>query len=205
MSPLFLRRISSHNRQAIAAAGLSLAGALLAWGLGYAFVAGGTLGLLTVIHGQEVVLGEVLVSVPSWLPIGVLGFAFVTLVWAAVDERRTRYHPASDRPVIGWHLLGEVLLLPARLTLGVGHQLAALIWLSHEEKLAAFALLGHLHEQRRCPATSLGAIFPDARQLRRLLVALQLAGWIDLLRTEDGWTYIERSLAADELLEMFQE
>jgi len=205
MSPLFLRRIASHNRHALAAAGMSLAGALLLWSLAYALLAGVALGVLTVAQGQAVVMGEEVMSLPSWLQPSALGVALATLVWAAVDEHRTRYHPCGDRPLIGWHLLGDVVLLPARLTFGIGHQLAAIIRLSHEEKLAAFDLLRHLHEQRRCPATSLGAIFPDARQLRRLLVALQLVGWIDLLRTEDGWIYIERSIVADELREMFEE
>lgn len=205
MNPLFRRRIASHNRHAVMAAILSLLGAWLAWTIAYALLAGVTLGLLTIIQGQEVIAGEKLIAFPAWLRGAALSAALASLVWAAVDERRHRYHPVGDRPVVGWHLLGDILLLPARLTFGVGHQLAAIIHLSGSEQLEAYDLLQHIHTEKRCQAHSLGALFANPRRLRKTLTALQLAGWIDLLRTEDGWIYIERSCEADELATMFDE
>ena len=190
MNPQFRRRISSHNRHAVLAAVLSLLGAWVGWTVAYGLFVGVILGALTVTHGQEVLLGERLMSIPAWMHPAAL---------AAADERHHRFQPASDRPVVGWHLLGDVLLLPARLTFGFGHQLAAVIRLNHAEQSEAFELLRHIHAERRCLLHSLGAWFPDARRLRKLLLALQLAGWIDLLRTEEGWIYIVRSTEAEEV------
>ncbi len=203
MSPLFQHRISSHNRNAVIASLMSLLGAWVGWTLAYGLVVGLALGGLTVVNGQEVIRGERLLSLPIWIHPTALATALVLLIWAAVDERHKRYHPVSDRPVVGWHILGDVLLLPARLTFGVGHQLAAVIRLSASEKIEAYTLLHHIFTEKRCLSHSLGAWFPDARRLRKLLLALQLAGWIDLLRTEDGWIYIVRSNEHDEVATMF--
>jgi hypothetical protein len=203
MIPQFRQRIVSHNRHAILAALLSLLGAWLTWTIAYALAVGVTLGALTVVYGQEVIAGEMLLVLPAWLQPAVLLLALVTLVWAAVDERSNRYHPVTDREVIGWHLVRDILLLPARLTFGVGHQLSAIVRLNRSERAEAIELLGHIHAEKRCAAHSLGAWFPDQKRLRKLLSALQMIGWIDLLRTEDGWIYIERSIEAAELAAMF--
>ncbi|MEI6279467.1 MAG: hypothetical protein WCQ16_08820 [Verrucomicrobiae bacterium] len=203
MTPSFRRRIASHNRHVVIAALLSLLGAWLTWTIAYALVAGPVLGVLTVVYGQEVIAGEMLIGLPTWLHPAALLLALTTLVWEAVDERKNRFHPVSDRAVIGWHILGDFLLLPARLTFGTGHQLAAIIRLNRSEKQEAFDLLRHLHTEKRCALHSLGAWFPDQKRLRKLLGALQRVGWIDLLRTEEGWIYIERSSEAPELAAMF--
>ncbi|MFZ4775345.1 MAG: hypothetical protein ACOYM3_08290 [Terrimicrobiaceae bacterium] len=203
MSPLFQQRISSHNRNAVIASLMSLLGAWVGWTLAYGLVVGITLGLLTVVNGQEVISGERLLSLPVWIHPTAMAAALALLIWAAVDERQKRYHPVSDRPVVGWHILGDVLLLPARLTFGVGHQFAAIIRLSPSEKVEAYTLLHHIFTEKRCPSHSLGAWFPDARRLRKLLLALQLAGWIDLLRTEEDWIYIVRSSEQDEVAAIF--
>jgi len=203
VNPRFQRRISSHNRHAVLAALLSLAGAWLGWTVAYGLFVLVILGGLTVGHGQEVLLGERLMSLPAWIHPSAMAAALVLLVWAAVDERLHRFHPASDRPIIGWHLLGDVLLLPARLTFGVGHQLAAVIRLDHSERVEALDLLHHIYTEKRCPLHSLGAWFPNPGRLRKLLLALQMAGWTDLLRTEEGWIYIVRSTEADEVAAIF--
>ncbi len=203
MNPGFLHRIRSHNRHALVAAFLSLVGAWLAWTIAYALCAAVTLGFLTIVHGQEVITGDRLMTLPWWLHPAALGVALVLLVWAAVDERRHRFHPAPDRQVVGWHLLGDVLLLPARLTFGVGHQLAARIRLSSAEKHEAYELLREIYYAQRAPLSTLGALVASPRHLRKLVLALQLAGWIDLLRTEDDWIYIIRSIEAEEVAGFF--
>jgi len=203
MNPGFRRRITSHNRHAVIAALLSLAGAWLSWTIAYGLVVGVTIGALTVVHGQEVIMGDRLMTLPEWIHPAAMALALVLLVWAAVDERKNRYHPASDRAVVGWHILGDVLLLPARLTFGFGHQLAAIIRLNPAEQEQAIGILHHIYTEKRVPLHSLGAWFPDYSRLRKFLLALQLAGWIDLLRTEDGWIYIVRSTEADEVASFF--
>ena len=199
MNPRFRQRIASHNRHAVVAAGLSLLGAWVAWSIAYALFVGFILGFLTVVHGQEVITGERLMSFPAWVPFAALAAAFLLLVWGAVDERLKRFQPVDDRPVVGWHLPGEFLLLPARLTFGVANQLASIIRLSAAEQTEACSLLRHIHEEKRCLQHSLGAWFPDARQLQKLLLCLQLVGWIDLLHTEGGWIYIVRSTEEGEV------
>lgn len=205
MNPAFRRRITSHNRHAVIAAILSLVGAWVGWTVAYGLVVGVTVGALTVAHGQEVLMGERLMTLPAWIHPAALILALMLLVWAAVDEKTRRYHPASDRAVVGWHILGDVLLLPARLTFGVGHQLAAIIRLNSAEEEQALELLHHISTEKRAPLHSLGAWFPHPVRLRKLLLALQLAGWIDLLRTEDGWIYIVKSTEADEVAAIFSE
>jgi len=203
MNGSFRRRISSHNRHVAIAAILSLLGAWLTWPIAYALFAGIALGLLTIIHGQEVLAGERLLAAPAWLRPSALAAALVLLIWEAVHERRTRFHPVSDRPVVGWHLAADFLLLPARLTFGFGHQLGAIIRLSQQDEAEARELLRHIYREKRCPAHSLGAWSSSPGTSRRLLAALQLAGWIDLLKTEDGWIYIPRSAEAEELDALF--
>jgi hypothetical protein len=205
VNPIFRRRISSHNRQAVLTALLSLFGAWIGWTIAYGLFVGVTLSALTILNGQEVLLGERLMSIPAWVNAAALTSALVLLIWAAVDEKLKRFHPASDRAVVGWHLLGDVLLLPARLTFGFGHQLAAVIRLNHSEQIECFELLRHIHRERRCLLHNLGAWFPDSARLRKLLLALQLAGWIDLLRTEEGWIYIVKSTEEDEVAAIVDE
>ena len=187
------------------AALLSLLGAWVGWTIAYGLFVGVVLGALTVANGQEVLLGERLMSLPAWIQPAAMAAALVLLVWASADERLHRFHPASDRAVVGWHILGDVLLLPARLTFGVGHQFTAVIRLNHSERIEALDLLHHIFTEKRCPLHSLGAWFPDAGRLRKLLLALQMAGWIDLLRTEEGWIYIVRSAEADDVAAIFGE
>ena len=205
MNLRFRQRISSHNRHAVIAALLSLVGAWIGWSIAYGLFVGVILGALTVANGQEVLLGERLMSLPEWIHPAAMSAALVLLVWASVDERLNRFHPTSGRAVIGWHILGDVLLLPARLTFGVGHQLATVIRLNHPGQIEALDLLHHIFTEKRCPLHSLGAWFPEAGRLRKLLLALQMAGWIDLLRTEDGWIYIVRSAEADDVAAIFGE
>lgn len=199
MNARFRNRIASHNHHAAIAAGLSLVGAWLAWTVAYGLFVGVILGFLTVVHGQEVIAGERMMTLPFWIHPAAMASALILLIWAAVDERLKRFHPVSDRPVVGWHLIGEVLLLPARLTFGVGYQLAAIIRLNPTEQIQAIDLLRHIFIEKRCLKQALGALFPGTGQLRKLLLALQLAGWIDLLRTEDGWIYIVRSTEAGDV------
>lgn len=205
MNPRFRRRIASHNRHAFIAAVMSLVGAWFGWTIAYGLFVGVVLGGLTVANGPEVLTGERLITLPAWIQPTALCLALALLIWAAVDERQNRYHPASDRAVVGWHILGDVLLLPARLTFGFGHQLAAIIRLSPREQTEALDLLHHIHAEKRAPLHSLGAWFPEAGRLRRLLLALQVAGWIDLLRTEEGWIYIVRSTESEEVAAIFGE
>lgn len=186
----FRKRIASHNRHAIAAAALCLLGSWLTWTIAYALVVGVTLGFLTAIHGEEVADGTRLLSLPVWVHPAAIAVAAVLLIWGAIDQHRHRFRTADDRPIIGIHILGDVLLAPARLTFGIWEHLGAVIRLSQPEMREALALLQHVYREKKCSVSSLGAHFVDTDKLPHLLEALQLAGWIDLLRSGDDWCYI---------------
>jgi hypothetical protein len=186
----FRNRIASHNRHAIAAAALCLLGSWLSWTLAYALVVGLTLGFLTAIHGEEVADGTRLLSLPGRVHPAAIAVAAVLLIWGAIDHHRRRFRTADDRPIIGFHILGDVLLAPARLTFGIWEHLGAMIRLNDTQMREAFALLCHIYREKKCSRSSLGPYFVDAGNLPCLLEALQLAGWIDLLRSGDDWCYI---------------
>ena len=186
----FRNRIASHNGHAITAAGLCLLGSWLSWSLAYALVVGLTLGFLTVIHGEEVAAGTLLFLLPRWIHPAVIACAALLLLWGAIDRRLRRFRPVSDRPIVGWHLPGEFLLTPARLTFGIWDHLGAVIRLNQTEKSDAFALLRHIYQERKCSRSSLGAHFEEIRRLPKLLEALQLVGWVDLLRHDEEWCYM---------------
>ena len=186
----FRSRIASHNRHAIAAVLLCLLGSSALWALGYALIVGITLGFLTSIHGEEAAAGTWLLLLPWWIQPTAFACASLLLLWGAIDRRFLRFRPVSDRQIIGWHVLGDVLLAPPRLTFGIWDHLRALIHLNEKQKCEAFALLRHIHHERRCSLSSLGSLLSGPRRLPKLLDALQLIGWIGLLRHDEEWCYI---------------
>ena len=186
----FQSRIASHNRHAIAASAFCLLGAWLSWMLAYALVVGLTLGFLTAIHVTQAGEEAPPLAWPWWVHPAALAGAALLLAWGAVDQRCRRFRPVNDRQIIGWHILGDVLLTPARLTFGVWEHLRAMIWLNETQRYEAFELLRHIREERQCSLSSLGSFFTDSTCLPKLLDALQLAGWIGLLLHDGEWCYI---------------
>lgn len=202
MNAEFDRRISSHNWHAVLAAFLSFLGACVGWVVGYGFFVGFVLGVATVISGQEVILGEKLMSLPGWLNVVAAGLAAGLMTWAMLDHWASRFRPVSDRAVIGWHIFWDILLLPARLSIGVLDQLGGMVRLDSSEREEAVAVLRHIAESHPCERHSLGAFFPDQARLRREILALQLLGWVDLLEGEKDWIYIVRSTEQEEVDEV---
>jgi len=121
------------------------------------------------------------------------------LAWGVVDHFRNRFAAATDREIIGWHLLPDFLLLPVRLAFSIWGNLAAIRLLDARELDAARELLGVIRQKRRVPLSSLTLVEPDTRRLFKLVSALQLLDLIDLHRGEDGWFYTIRSTHDDEL------
>ena len=198
----FRRRIRRHNRHAVMMSGLCLLGAWVGWLVAYGLVVGLALGFLTVVEGQAVILGEKLVTLPWWMNPTAGLLAGILLAWASREQRWRRFKPVDDRPVVGWHIFGDIVLAPARMTLGVWNHLAAVIRVDHAEEIEAFELLRHLYENGKCTTSHLGALFSDLSRLRKLLAALQLAGWIDLHRGDDDGFYVVRSDEADDVAMM---
>ena len=98
-----------------------------------------------------------------------------------------------DRSIIGWHLIADVLLLPARATLLVWDHLNARIALSRTEREEAWRLMRTISKMRRADRSLLAGEFPASARLAKMLEALQFAGWIGLYRGEEDWYYRIRS------------
>jgi hypothetical protein len=193
-APQWLRaQLRSHNRHAFGLAVLSLASALLAWNLAYFFFMLLLLGLHTVIHGG---IGA---EKPGWISTLAIGLTIVLFVWGWIDEARRRYDGVSDRGIIGWHLIGDFLLLPVRLTYAIWGNFAAIRRLSRADLGRAWELLAFIQRHGKGYLHSLALIEPDSNTLFRLVTALQMLDLIDLHRGEGNWFYTVRSTRLEQV------
>lgn len=191
------KEIAAFNRQCWTAAAGSLFLAWLAWMLAYGMVRGLVLLFATVSRGADVVA-------PPWINLAFLGASALLLILAGIDSWRRRFKPPPDRPILGWHLIADTLLLPARLTFAVGNHLDARIRLSSHEQSEAWRLLEAVADAGRVEVHELGRDFSDPPILRKSLDALQVLGWIDLHQGEDDWFYRLQSNREAELTAMRQ-
>jgi hypothetical protein len=189
----FRRRFAAHNAHAITVAALSLLAAVVLWSLAYFFFALILLGLTTAARGDWAD------EMPAWIPATALALAGVLVVWGMIDLWLRRYRGATDRPIVGWHLIGEFLLLPVRVSLAVWGNLSAVRRLDAGEIERAWELLREIQSRGRAPLSSLTLIEPDARRLHRLLTALQFTRYIDLHQGGQDWFYTVRSDQAEPL------
>ena len=184
---VFCAQIAEHNRSCWIAAALSLGCAGVAWAIAGVIYAG-----LVLLFGG---LGPMdALKLPQWFfPVGLCGVV-VLLALAVIDRKyRRRFRPVSDRPIIGRHLMEDLLLLPARATLLVWDHLDARIVLSRGERETAWMLIQTISKMKRADSSLLARDFPDSARLSKMLTALQLAGWIDLYRAEEDFYYRVRS------------
>jgi hypothetical protein len=193
-APAWLRaQVRSHNLQALWLSILSLAAAGLAWNLAWFFFVLILLGAVVAARGD---LGP---DVPPWLYPTAFAMVGFLLAWGMVDHFRRRYAGASDRSIIGWHLLGDFLLLPVRLTFAVWGNLSAIRWLSPMELERAWELLILIQRDGKGRLSALTLVEPDPDRLYRLLSTLQMLDLIDLHRGEGDWFYTVRSTRWEEL------
>ena len=163
---------------------LSVLGAWLSWMFFFALYTGGVLVFETVRTGNVD-----LFKPPWWYWPGCGAGAAILVLWGAADRWKNRFRLPPDRPIVGWHLFPEFLLLPAKLTFAIGDHVAARVSLHAWEREEAWRLLQVVFALKRAELPQLGMEFSDARQLSRLLTGLQLTGWIDLHRGEETWFY----------------
>ena len=185
MAPaLFHQKIASHNRRCWIAAFLSLLGAAFGWLLILVLIRAVVLLFDVVRTGNPSLLHP-----PSWLPPLQWGIVGVLLVWVAIERWRHPYASPSDRSIIGFHLIPEILLAPARMTFAIVDNLSLRISLPRHQRDQAWKLLQLIADRRRLNTSTLGQYFPEPRQLSPLLFALQLTGWVNLHRGEKEWYY----------------
>lgn len=180
----FLDRFAAHNRTCWAAAVVSVVGAALAWLFLFALYSGAVLVFETVRTGSTE-----LQSPPEWYWFGAAGGAAFLVLWGIADRWKTRFRPPPDRPIIGWHLARECVLIPPRMTFAIWDHVMARVRLSAWDRAEAWRLLQTIFATKRAELPELALHFPDSRQLSHLLLALQLTGWIDLHRGEETWFY----------------
>jgi hypothetical protein len=187
MIPWLRAQVRAHNIHALVLAFLSLVAAVLAWELAYFFFVLILLGLVTSARGEPIAV------MPPGIPLTAFGLALVLLVWGMIDHFRKRFAGASDRPIIGWHLFGDFLLLPVRLTFAIWGNCAAVRRIEAAELARMAELLGTIHRAGKGRLGALALIEPDPARLHRELEMLQFAGLIDLHRGEGDWFYTVRS------------
>jgi len=196
----FRQRIAEHNRHCWLAAALSLVGAALVW------MFFGAIFFSAILLFEAIRTGDTNILKPPWwiYPSGA-ALVFVLFVLAALDRWIHRYRPPSDRAIIGWHLIPDVLFLPASATFGIWDHLVARVRLSRSERAEAWRLLLAIWQMERPSTALLGFEFPDSRRLVKLLMALQLLGWIDLHGGDEEWYYRVRTDEERNLREMLPE
>lgn len=183
--PAFRARFSEHNQQAILVSFLTAGLAAICWALLYAVVHWASLFLSTVVRGVDA-------AVPAWMTPAFFITAAALLLLAALDCAFGRFSAIRDRPILGLHLIKDILLFLPRLTFAVFGNLMALRVLSRDDLQRAWTLLQRIRQERRADFFLLSQVEPDARRLHHLLLALQVTGFIDLHRGEEAWYYIVR-------------
>jgi hypothetical protein len=181
--PAFRAELRAHNFHAVGAAVLSLFAAVIAWNLAYFFFTLILLGLTTAARG------DFSAEPPPWISSTSLALAAALLIWGLIDAARRRFATASDRPIIGWHLIADFALLPVRLTFAIGGNLGAIRRLSPAEIDRAWDLLVTIVQAGKVRVSSLSLVETDPGRLHRLLGTLQMLNYIDLHRGEQDWFY----------------
>jgi len=193
----FRRSFRRHNRNARLAAFACLVGAIVTWGGAYTLCAAAAL-LVQALRQQDSLLeGIPFPDIKFWwqaLPwefhVGFACVAVVLLLWGALDAWRRRYRPINDRKILGLHVVGDILLIPVRLTYGVWSHLGLVIRLDQAGLIEAFEVLRHVWKEKKCPIYSLGGVFADSYRLQYLLSSLQWTGWLSIVRGKDDWFYV---------------
>ena len=182
--PIFLQRILEHNRHCWGAVIASIFAAGMAW-MFYGVLFTGAILLFEVVRTNDVNLFR-----PPWwyYPTGLLLILGI-LISAGVGRWRHRFRAAPDRPIIGWHLIFEVIFLPAKLTFAIGDHLSARIKLSPSERRERWHLLQTIWQMGHANVSQLGGELSRPQLLAKLLPALQLTDWIDFHQSEGEWYY----------------
>lgn len=181
------KEIHQHNLQCWLAALSCLFLAWLAWLALTALLYGFALLIKTVKDGPDS-------PHPAWLPYLILALIAFLLIWASWDAFANRFRPVPERPIIGWHLLADILLLPPRLTFGIWQNLSATIHLQRPALEVAANFILQLSETGRLPLHSTAVEIPHPKSIEKIIDALKILRWVDLHKNQDGWFY---SLVSD--------
>lgn len=160
--------------------------------------------LVAVITLMNAIIHGVDAPPPAWMDKVLIGTALFSIVWAAAASWRRRYRPVRDRPILGWHLIPDFLLLPARMTLSIARHLGARIRVTDAELHEAWQFLVEVHRSGRLPRSSIPSLSAAPRSLWKCVEILQVLGWIDLHQGSEGFFYRLRTTREREFLEVLR-
>jgi len=185
------QEINQHNRACWLAAGSALFVAWLSWVFIYGLFAAVGLLINSMKNGIEA-------PPPPWLHWGLITLAIFSLLWAMVDSWLKRNRTRKERSIIGWHLVPDLILLPARLTFAIADQLQARINLTAGELEATWRLLGEIRQAGRYPVEWIQSNKAAPGLAQKAVESLQVLGWVDMLGSEGNWFYRVRSIREQE-------
>lgn len=182
-SPRELRKmLQAHNFAVLLASLLSLCAAVGFWLLLYYLGLGAVLAAKTFVQGDAA-------TAPATYGLWYSAALLLTLL-AAFGWRF--FHPPGklhDRSIIGWHVLPEILLLPASLILAVTDNLSAYRKIQALRLRTAWELLREMLERGKLQRRKLPQLGIDENLLEQALLDLQYVGLIDLHEGREEWFY----------------
>jgi len=194
-SRILQKQVRSHNEQCVVVSLLSLVLAAVLWGGVYVLYMGTVFFFAAGRYGFEVH--------PPWFYSAffyIIGGLFVAAVIGNVMRRFSR---PQERPLLGWHLLFDVLLLPPRITFAIFDNLDARVHLTREQVRLAAVLAEVVARNHRVLLHELSMDFPAGKNRSHALLALQIFGWVDRIQSGNDWLYYATSLRGDELRALF--
>jgi hypothetical protein len=179
-----------HNLAVLLASLLSLCAAVGTWVLLY------YLGMGAVLAGRTFVQGED-AGIPSTYGFWFSGVLILTLL-GSFGWRL--FHPPGklrDRSIIGWHVIPEVLLLPASLILAFTDNLSAYRRIRTDRLRASWELLKEMLTRGKLITRKVPQLGIDEELVQESLLDLQYAGLIDLHEGREEWFYRIRGTEED--------
>jgi hypothetical protein len=194
----FRQRLRKHNSAVLVGTFVALLGAAIAWlGLYYA-VLFFTLGIDTIIRGEAAELP------PNFLSI-LLTISGVLLLLYALRRSMPGYRRLRDRPILGWHLVLDLLLLPATLTFATVENLTAFRRLPDGLCRDSWHLLVQVFLAGKMTVAQLGGLGLNKRRTEAICFLLQINGLLDLHAGADDWFYLVPSPEHDFIRRLMQE
>jgi hypothetical protein len=180
--PAFVRRLRAHNQLVFWGVVLSLGAAAAAWWFLFFLGQGAVLAFLTFVHGHEIALPP---DYATW-------FAGAVFLWMVGGLWWRWVHPPGlprDRAIIGWHLIPEVVFLPALLTLGVSDHWAARRRLTARRIVIAWDVLREVLRRGKLWEREIGQLEHGREAAQDAILTLQYCGLLDLHGGKQGWFY----------------
>lgn len=183
--------LSRHNRRVLGLAFLSAAAAVFFWALFYFLSYWLTLLAITVAGPMDV-------RMPEGFTMGFFMVAVGLCVVAAIGQWRHPHELPADHKPVGEIALDFLLAVP-RMTLAVWGNLRAWQYLDRHELELGVRFLGALEHEQPIGMHRLPLHLPDPRTRSRVVLALQLIGFVETRRVDDELAFVLPRKAAVEL------